>query len=406
MVEVNNGIIVDANQATCDTQPVLSIQGRPVRRLVPDLTKMLSEDIPLKRSKYREIVAFIEEVIAQGKYRAGDRLPSESELVKQFGASRPTVTRAMRELQNSGAIQRRAGSGSYVSARSDKAEIAHRLFGVLVPRFGDTEIFESICGQIAREADAADHGLFWTDVSASGDGLDIADRICEAYIRQRVSGVFFAPEECSAQKDEFNRRVVSLFDAAGIPIVLLDRDFTPFPERSRYDLVGIDNYAVGYLLGQHLVEQGCKRVNFLALPYSASTVQIRISGAYAALMAGGRRPADDWVKIADTFDEEAMRSLIKTNPDAIICANDKTAAELMSFLAQQGVNVPKNIKVVGVDDVRYAKLLRPALTTIHQPCHAIGTAAMQAMVERLANPKASARSILLSANLVVRPSSL
>src|SRR6185369_15153535 len=54
--------------------------------------------------------------ITSGKYQPGQRLPSEAELVKSYSASRPTVIRALRELQRSGLIDRRAGSGSYVKA--------------------------------------------------------------------------------------------------------------------------------------------------------------------------------------------------------------------------------------------------------------------------------------------------
>src|SRR6185369_17271629 len=67
-------------------------------------------------SKHERIRQTLADAIASGQYEPGQRLPSESELVKTFGASRPTVTRALRELQLSGIIERRAGSGSYVRA--------------------------------------------------------------------------------------------------------------------------------------------------------------------------------------------------------------------------------------------------------------------------------------------------
>ena len=65
--------------------------------------------------KYRQIHDALKAAIASGEYQKGQRLPSESEMVKTFGASRLTVNRALRELQFSGVISRRAGSGSYVS---------------------------------------------------------------------------------------------------------------------------------------------------------------------------------------------------------------------------------------------------------------------------------------------------
>src|SRR5438309_747044 len=79
-----------------------------------------------------------------GRWKEGDRLPSEAELVRQFGASRITVGRAVRDLQQAGLVERRAGSGSFV--RAARARPSPGLsFGLLIPDLGETEIFEPIC---------------------------------------------------------------------------------------------------------------------------------------------------------------------------------------------------------------------------------------------------------------------
>ena len=103
----------------------------------------LSSLLP-KHERVRQTLA---DAIASGQYEAGQRLPSESELVKTFGASRPTVNRALRELQLAGIIERRAGSGSYV--RADTAARGY-TFGLLIPELGRTEIFEPICRGMAE----------------------------------------------------------------------------------------------------------------------------------------------------------------------------------------------------------------------------------------------------------------
>jgi len=85
--------------------------------------------------KYELIRQTIADGIVSGKHSPGDRLPSESALVKTFAASRPTVNRALRELQLAGLIERRAGSGSYV--RADAAARGY-TFGLLIPELGRT----------------------------------------------------------------------------------------------------------------------------------------------------------------------------------------------------------------------------------------------------------------------------
>jgi DNA-binding LacI/PurR family transcriptional regulator len=76
----------------------------------------------------------------------------------------------------------------------------------------------------------------------------------------------------------------------------------------------------------------------------------------------------------------------------------------MQGLLTLGGRIPEDFKIVGIDDVEYAKLLPVPLTTIHQPCREIGHAAMAAMFERIRHPNMLARDILLDCELVVRAS--
>src|SRR6266478_5988890 len=90
---------------------------------------------PRNTPKYQQILERLTDSITSCEYGVGQRLPSEHELVKTFGASRVTVNRALSELKLSGLIERRAGYGSYVSAKASKGY----TFGLLIPELGRTE---------------------------------------------------------------------------------------------------------------------------------------------------------------------------------------------------------------------------------------------------------------------------
>jgi len=355
--------------------------------------------LPPKHEKVRQTLA---EGISSGRYQPGQRLPSESELVKTFGASRPTVNRALRELQLAGIIERRAGSGSFV--RADAAGRGY-TFGLLIPELGRTEIFEPICRGMAQAQHNGPHVLLWG--SSLGDSADVehqASQACRQLVAKKVSGVFFAPLELTPQKDAINQKIATVFDKAGIPIVLLDRDLLPYPARSRYDLVGIDNRRAGYMITAHLLLCGCRRVLFVGRPGSAPTVDARIAGYCEALAdaPGNLRPS---VCRIDPQDKGQVKSaLAKSRPDGIVCANDFTAAHLMKTLTELGVNVPGKVRLAGIDDVKYASLLSVPLTTLHQPCADMGAIAISTMLERLHYPKLPARDILLDFRLVIRDS--
>jgi LacI family transcriptional regulator len=359
--------------------------------------------------KHRHISRELLAEIASGKYGPSGRLPSEAQLVARFGVSRPTVARALRDLQDQGLVERRVGSGSYARRPGAQPAAAQRQLGLLIPGLGTTEIFEVICGELAAQARVHDYGLLWGGSGRPGPQQDPsaedAEELCEQFIQRQVAGVFLAPFEYLAAKEEVNRRLAERLRQAGTAVVLLDRDLAAFPARSEFDLVGTDNFAAGYLLTEHLLKLGCRHPAFVAPPLSAPTVSARVAGAREAVLDRRLPVPPDFLRLGEPDDPQLARSLgAGRRVDAVLCANDRVAALLMRSLDKAGVHVPREVRVVGFDDVKYATLLSVPLTTMHQPCREIAVAAFRAMLDRIADPALPPRNIVLSASLVVRES--
>jgi DNA-binding LacI/PurR family transcriptional regulator len=354
--------------------------------------------------KYKLIYSQLRSALANREYSTGDRLPSENELVERFGASRPTVSRALAQLETEGFVERRAGSGTFVRAQENAAT---QVFGLLIPDLGTTEIFEPICRGISIAREDGHHDLLWGSTLSQGASVqDQAEQLCAYYVQKRVSGIFFAPLELSGKRDEINQRIARTVDEAGIPMVLLDRDICAYPQRSKYDLVGIDNRRAGFTIANHVLECGARRIIFLARPDSAPTVAERGMGCHEAIRAFGDGAAG-FSEFGDPSDISFVRNMISRHrPDAFVCANDYTAARLMTSLNTLGVEVPNHVKVAGIDDVRYASLLQTPLTTIHQPCLDLGAAALAMMLVRISNPTMPVRDCLVDFKLVVRQSTV
>lgn len=353
--------------------------------------------------KYQQVLDTIKTDILSGRYQPGQKLPSEAALLKRFGTSRITVGRALRELQHAGLVQRRAGSGTYVANAPDDSGL---LFGLLVPNLGDTEIFGPICQGMSEAPQARKNALLWGNIVADHSVKDEQTwQLCKQYIAKKVAGVFFAPLERTVASNETNDRVISALELAGIPVVLLDRCFLPYPTRSRHDLVGIDHRRAGYMITEHLLRVGCRRIAFVAYSNSASTVAARIAGYREALFVAGVPVEPASLQRLNSDDESEVRRVMETlKPEAIVGANDRTAGHLMHGLIRLGYRVPEDVRIVGIDDVEYANLLPVPLTTVHQPCRQIGVAAVAAMLERVTNPDMPVRDILLDCRLVIRDS--
>lgn len=353
--------------------------------------------------KYQQVYSALRRDIQSGRLRTGDRLPSEAELVRQFGASRITVGRAVRDLQAAGLVERRAGAGTFVARTRRQGALS---FGLLIPDLGETEIFEPICHGMMASPLAREHALVWGSLrGAEGSREEQAWRLCEQYIERGVAGVFFAPIELTPAKDDVNTRIAAALDRARIPVVLLDRTVLPYPKRGHHDLVGLDNRRAGYLMADHVIRLGARRIAFAAMPHAAPTVGAREAGYREALYASERPIERSLVFLFDPSDAAAVRVHVEAGrPDAIVCANDRTAGLLMHTLLGLGYRIPQDIRLAGIDDLPAAGLLPVPLTTLRQPSRQIGEAALAAMLERIARPDLPTRDILLQGELIVRKS--
>ena len=368
----------------------------------------LGSDPSRRVPKHQIVFDYLCSRIQSGEYKPGDRLPSEADLGIMFDASRITVAKAVLELQRMNLVTRRPGAGTHVQARQQADGCT---FGLLIPELGLTEIFEPICHGMMRSPSSRPDVLLWGNASgatASGsrrEAAEEAEHMAQHFLSQKVSGIFFAPLELIPDKDTANRRVMRILDRARMPTVLLDRCYLPYPERSAHDLVGIENRRTGFIATEHLLEHRVQRLVFIAEVDSASTVDARITGFYEALRKHHIQPEVDPAWRGSPQDEQFVEKMLDASrPEGIVCANDVTAARLMQTLILLGRRIPEEIRIVGIDDVKYASLLPVPLTTMHQNCPAIGAVAMTTMIERLAHPELPTRDILLPTRLVVRRS--
>lgn len=364
-----------------------------------------------QKPKHLAITSQLATEILAGKFGKAGRIPSEVQLVKRFGVSRPTIGQALRGLQEKGLIERRSGSGTYVSSGDARKPLPSLLpqLGMIVPNLRQTEIFVPILGELASLARGHDFD-FWPSVIASPLSethmtVEEAEALCTQFIERGVRGVFFVPFEHQPDREDANRRITGRLRQAGIPVVLIDRDLGAFPNRSAFDLVGIDNFAGGYLLAEHLIKLGLRRLAYVMRPLTASTVDGRIAGALMAMRMHGLEIPRNFVQAGDPTDLKFVKSFTRSNQlDAVFCASDHIAAQLLQSLNRLGLRVPKNLRLVGFDNVPFANLLTIPLTTMDQPCRDIAITAFNALRERLAAPELPPRTLMVMPRLVVRES--
>ena len=350
--------------------------------------------------KYRMLLESLRKDILSGKYASEQSFPSVRALSRRFGLANTTVQRAVEELAHQGLIQRSQGAGSIVTRAG-----ALRKIGLVVPGIAYSEFFPVIVGEISRLALANNYNLVFCDILSecpsqrANQVLDFVSKL----VNQGVAGVIFHPIECVRNATRLNKTVVTMLDAAHVPVVLLDNDVLPPPDRSSYDLVGVNNFAAGQRLATHLIACGARRIHCMMYDFAAGSVRNRFEGVKSCVHKV--KGVKTGFLCADPGDEKSVGDYVrKYRPDAFICGNDTVAALMGQTLRKIGKRVPEDILLAGFDDLKHAILMTPQLTTIHQPCEALSRLAFDTLMERMKNPAAMPREIYLPADLVIRES--
>ena len=190
-----------------------------------------------------------------------------------------------------------------------------------------------------------------------------------------------------------------------MPVVMIDRN-VPNVEG---DAVLTDHQLGGYLATRHLLKLGHTQIACIAGPSSITPSAERIIGYRRALEEAGL-PFDEKLVIRGDYHAQSgmdiTNSLLKMNPrpTAIFALNDLMAIGALRAAAEVGYSIPKDLAVVGYDDLEIARFTNPPLTTIAQAKKEIGAQAVNLLVDRMARKSRPPSRLVLAPELIVRRS--
>ncbi len=339
--------------------------------------------------------------ILAGAYRQG-RIPSERALIRTYGISRSTVAKALSSLEGEGLIVRRHGSGAFVKPCVETTEGAY--VSTLIADMDVREFFSGICGAIADRARSFHLNLVWgttrefNELARSGSIDDYVAKCRDENIR----GVFFVPQDAMGAKgvESRNQEIAESLRSNGITVVLIDRDIVPFPQRSTFDLVGIDNVQAGYDQAKHLIDCGCRHIVYVSHEKQVWTVDARFSGLRNALEERGLPTNGPLLFRGDPENPDFVRSVMRERPDGIAFIHDDMA---IAFMETHSRLSKRKIRYIGLDDISLARRL--GISSLRQPAPFIGEEAARLMALRLSHDTLPPRQVLFSAELMPRASS-
>jgi DNA-binding LacI/PurR family transcriptional regulator len=271
-------------------------------------------------------------------------------------ATRERVLRAAEEL----------GYRPNVVARSLVRRRSYAL-GVVVPDIAN-QFFADVVSGAERVAAEEGYALFLCEQR----GVPL-DRRLEALRARQVDGVILDAAGASAVPQ-------AAFD--GLNIVLIDQPSDRWPG------VASDAEGAGRMAAEHLLALGHRSIAFVGPSADVHGFRMRERGFFRALAAAGVALPSAWLRrVPATLDggQQAMRALLaqRERPTATFCANDLLALGAHKACTQAGVVIPRDMSLVGCDDIAFAQLVTPELTTVAVPARELGARAARLIVREI-----------------------
>lgn len=326
------------------------------------------------------------------------------DVAKRAGVHPGTASRALnvetRQLVNGETAQRVLDAADELGyrpnpiARGLKTSRSYTV-GVLIPDLTNPLFPPIVRGIQDRLEEAA-----YTPLIANTDNDPDRERAdFEAMRARQVDGMITA----TARRD--HDLPAGLEDVA-MPVVLVNRRLE---DGARPSVVADDRHGVK-LAVEHLVGLGHRRIAHLAGPQELSTGYLRREGFVEAMREAGIELDPELVLAGNAFVESEGERLCNELLDrdvevtAIVAGNDLMALGCYDAFVDRGIECPRQISVVGYNDMPFAGWFSPPLTTVRLPHYEIGARAAELLLERLRDPDAEPAQVMLEPDLVVRGS--
>jgi DNA-binding LacI/PurR family transcriptional regulator len=326
---------------------------------------------------------------------------SIKDIAKAANVSFSTVSRALNDSprvkpETRERIQHIAAEMGYLPSAVARSLVTRHtnIIGVVVTTITDLFLAEVIHA-IEETALKQKYNVILTN---SGGEPERELEAIRALQKRRVDGIILissgtSKETCSAEK------------GIDIPVVVINNASR---EHIGYS-VEVDNYGGGSEATQHLLSLGHRCIAHIAGPTREWDSMGRQSGYEQALQVYGLSPDPALIVRGDARPEGGMRAMqqlvaLPCRPTAVFCYNDLVALGAMRAARTAGLRIPRDLSVVGFDDIDLAPFFEPALTTVAQPKREMGEKAVQMILDRLAGDRVE--DCVLPGRLIVRGSTM
>lgn len=325
-------------------------------------------------------------------------MASIREVAKLAGVSPATVSRVMNGTANVDDEKKKRVLQAINETGFKPNELARALFkkssriiGVIVPNI-DNPFFSEAARAI--EDEAFQRGYKMVVCNSNNDPERELNNI-EMLVQMKADGLILM-----TNGEETGKNI----EQCEIPVVVMDRKLSV---GEKMMCIESDHYKGGCLATEHLIRCGCKKILCFRGPQKYSSGKERYRG-YADICKKYEREVI-YVDCDYSYTDglRAAKEAFRHHPDldGIVACNDMAAMAAYKVLSKEGFEIPKDVQIVGFDDISFSKRFTPELTTIHQPIKEMGCRAVQMILQDEEELKKE-QHIVLDVSLIERETTL
>lgn len=270
--------------------------------------------------------------------------------------------------------------------------------GIVVPNLSNP-YYSQMISVIEQELISTDYTPI---IFSSFNDVDLEKKHINTLLQRQVAGILFS------SIGDVNY-AIDIFKKENVEFVLFDQDFGNI----NADVISFDFYKSGYMAVEFLIQNNHKNIAFLTAPFDRPSRKLLYEGYKNALKDNNIKLSKELTiqleKVQSQNDEYkngnhlAQLLLKKDNlPDAVVAINDITAIGIINELEENGINIPEDLSVISFDDITFAKMFTPALTTIRQPYYTIATRASKMLLRNIRGKDIKFKKEVIEPEIIIR----
>lgn len=349
--------------------------------------------------KYMKLVEVLKEELKTSNWKADQRFYSEHQLCQKYHLSRQTVRQAIGLLETDNLLYSVRGSGTFVTEHAVRSRNqSTRTIGILVTYLSDY-IFPVIIKELEKTFTAANYYIY---IASTGNSVSQERKLLQAMIDKKVDGIILEPTKSALPNP--NLDIYRDLHNQGYPIICIN---SYYPDLN-LPLVALDDQKAGCMATKHLIDAGHTKLGAI-LKSDDIQGHLRYSGFQNMILAHGAEFIDDRVFWYTTEDlpnlEDDSEHILGRLKDctAVLCYNDQIALRLIAILQHAGIEVPRDMSVISIDDSRFADIGLVPLTSVHNPASEVGRVAAENLLKLIAGQNIDAGRLFVP-DITVRKS--